>query len=183
MEVGREVHLCILTCLEPYSNSSPGGSRFNFVNQRGYLCLGKYSVWQCFCYFSDSQHYFWFSMCATVTGMQNAHYDTETECCYRRDFIWRSGHRVGMPKNLILLYCSRWHLIVVCTQCSIKSNFHREQSLENPRDGGAWWAAIYGVAQSRTRLKRLSSSREDGGVLCLQKCVSLMMKGNLETSV
>ena len=24
--------------------------------------------------------------------------------------------------------------------------------LENPRDGGAWWAAIYGVAQSRTRL-------------------------------
>ena len=28
--------------------------------------------------------------------------------------------------------------------------------LENPRDGGAWWAVIYGVAQSRTRLKRLS---------------------------
>ena len=30
--------------------------------------------------------------------------------------------------------------------------------LENPRDSGAWGAAIYGVAQSRTRLKRLSSS-------------------------
>ena len=30
--------------------------------------------------------------------------------------------------------------------------------LENPRDGGAWWAAVYGVAQSGTRLKRLSSS-------------------------
>ena len=30
--------------------------------------------------------------------------------------------------------------------------------LENPRDWGAWWAAIYGVAQSWTRLKRLSSS-------------------------
>ena len=30
--------------------------------------------------------------------------------------------------------------------------------LENPMDGGAWWAAIYGVAQSQTRLKRLSSS-------------------------
>ena len=29
--------------------------------------------------------------------------------------------------------------------------------LENLRDGGAWWAAVYGVAQSRTRLKRLSS--------------------------
>ena len=25
--------------------------------------------------------------------------------------------------------------------------------LENPRDGGAWWAAVYGVTQSRTRLK------------------------------
>ena len=30
--------------------------------------------------------------------------------------------------------------------------------LENPRDGGAWWAAIYGVAQSQTGLKRGSSS-------------------------
>ena len=30
--------------------------------------------------------------------------------------------------------------------------------LENPRDGGAWWAAIYGVTQSRTQLKWLSSS-------------------------
>ena len=30
--------------------------------------------------------------------------------------------------------------------------------LENPRDGGAWWAAVYGVAKSRTRLKRLSCS-------------------------
>ena len=30
--------------------------------------------------------------------------------------------------------------------------------LENPRDGRAWWAAIHGVAQSWTRLKRLSSS-------------------------
>ena len=30
--------------------------------------------------------------------------------------------------------------------------------LENPRDGGDWWTAIYGVAQSWTRLKQLSSS-------------------------
>ena len=56
--------------------------------------------------------------------------------------------------------------------------------LENPRDTGAYWAAISGVAQSRTRLKRLSSSKsysagssyfcrhpiplnlEEGGVAC-----------------
>ena len=30
--------------------------------------------------------------------------------------------------------------------------------LENPRDGGAWWAAVYGVTQSRTRLKWLSKA-------------------------
>ena len=30
--------------------------------------------------------------------------------------------------------------------------------LENPRDGEAWWAAVYGVAQSRTQLKQLNSS-------------------------
>ena len=34
--------------------------------------------------------------------------------------------------------------------------------LENPRDGEAWWAAFYGVAQSQTRLKRLSSSSSSG---------------------
>ena len=36
--------------------------------------------------------------------------------------------------------------------------------LENPRDGGAWWAAVYGVAPSRTRLTRLSSSSSRTGV-------------------
>ena len=39
--------------------------------------------------------------------------------------------------------------------------------LENPRDGGAWWAAIYGVAQSRTQLKRLSSSSSSNNMTVL----------------
>ena len=30
--------------------------------------------------------------------------------------------------------------------------------LENPRGGGAWWAAVYGVAQSQTRLKRQAAA-------------------------
>ena len=38
--------------------------------------------------------------------------------------------------------------------------------LENPRAGGAWWAAVCGVAQSRTRLKRLSSSTFTGSRRC-----------------
>ena len=37
--------------------------------------------------------------------------------------------------------------------------------LENPRDGRAWWAAVYGVAQSQTRLKCLSSSSSSNHVL------------------
>ena len=56
------------------------------------------------------------------------------------------------------------------------SNPHQCSCLENPRDGGAWWAAVYGVAQNRTRLKRLSSSSSGdtetqpmsgSGVICL----------------
>ena len=36
---------------------------------------------------------------------------------------------------------------------------------ENPRDGEAWWAAVYGVAQSQTQLKRLSSSSSNRVIL------------------
>ena len=41
--------------------------------------------------------------------------------------------------------------------------------LETPRDGGAWWAAVYGVAQSWTQLKRLSSSSSSSSsvLLCI----------------
>ena len=45
--------------------------------------------------------------------------------------------------------------------------------LENPRDGGAWWAAVYGVAQSWTRLKWLSSS---SSIQWLTKRVSFSME-------
>ena len=39
--------------------------------------------------------------------------------------------------------------------------------LENPRDGGAWWAAVYGISQSRTWLKQLSSSNSSSSRPCL----------------
>ena len=42
--------------------------------------------------------------------------------------------------------------------------------LENPRNGRAWWAAVYGVAQSRIQLKRLSSSSSNR--ICMQSCFS-----------
>ena len=44
--------------------------------------------------------------------------------------------------------------------------------LENPRDGGAWWAAVYGVAQSLTRLKWLSSSSSRNSVHSSSSCFS-----------
>ena len=40
---------------------------------------------------------------------------------------------------------------------------------ENPRDGGSWWAAVSGVTQSRTRLKRLSSSSSSRVTLAIFK--------------
>ena len=49
--------------------------------------------------------------------------------------------------------------------------------LENPRDSGAWWAAVYGVAQSRTRLKQLSSSSR------LSFCVRLVYVCSPATSI
>ena len=39
--------------------------------------------------------------------------------------------------------------------------------LENPKDGGAWWASVYGVTQSWTRLKQLSSSKKCVLKLCI----------------
>ena len=55
--------------------------------------------------------------------------------------------------------------------CIGEGNGNRLQCscLENPRDGGAWWAAVYGVAESRTRLKRLSSS--SSSLVCFLKLV------------
>ena len=47
--------------------------------------------------------------------------------------------------------------------------------LENLRDGGAWWAAVYGVAQSRTQLKQLSSSSMNDIFLVLIQAIFLLL--------
>ena len=51
-----------------------------------------------------------------------------------------------------------WSIVAVHCCVSFCCNPLQYSCLENPRDRGTWWAAIYGVAQSRARLKRLSSS-------------------------
>ena len=68
--------------------------------------------------------------------------------------------------------------------------------LENPRDGGAWWAAVYGVAQSRTQLGQLGSGsssstihrlRKLGSILQLKiawvSCITLQNKQCFETKI
>ena len=59
-----------------------------------------------------------------------------------------------------------FHFSLSCTGEGNGSPLHCS-CLENPRDSGAWWAAIYGVAQSQTRLKRISSSSIISHIICL----------------
>ena len=60
--------------------------------------------------------------------------------------------------------------------------------LENPRDGGAWWAAVYGVTQSWTRLKWLSNSSSSSSIckrhlfLCLSVCAITLAWDGRKTS-
>ena len=94
-----------------------------------------------------------------------------SSCCWRRQWhptpVLLPGKSCGWRS---LVGCSPWgHWESDTTE---RLHFHFSLSytgvgngnplqcsrLENPRDGGAWWAAVYGVAQSRTRLKWLSSS-------------------------
>ena len=53
--------------------------------------------------------------------------------------------------------------------------------LENPRDGKAWWAAVYGVVQGRTQLKRLSSSSSSVHMLISPKLLIYSFSPHLAT--
>ena len=82
------------------------------------------------------------------------------------------GRGPGLPQPTLTLHCVSWRGWRRQRHPTERLHFHFSLScigkgngnplqcscLENPRVGGAWWAAVYGVAQSRTRLKRLSSS-------------------------
>ena len=92
------------------------------------------------------------------------------------DMTWRLNHHHHIYIRCIL-GCSPWgrwgsdtterlhfHFSLSCIG---EGNGHPLQCscLENPGDEGAWWAAIYGVTQSRTRLKPLSSSSSSSSIL------------------
>ena len=79
---------------------------------------------------------------------------------------------ISFRMDWLLMYVSMYLFYLhfsPSSKCVGEGNAHPLQCscLENPRDGGAWWAAVYGVAQSWTRLKRLSSSSSS-------KCVAIV---------
>ena len=116
--------------------------------------------------------------CTTGRSGENVR-GTETstleKCAWLRHLTWR---RQWQPTPVLLpgkshgqkslIGCSPWgHKESDTTErlhfhfsCIGEGNGNPLQCscLENPRGRGTWWAAVYGVAQSRTRLKRLSSS-------------------------
>ena len=47
--------------------------------------------------------------------------------------------------------------------------------LENPRDGGAWWAAVYGVAQSRTRLKHCRRRHRSSSKVIIRAFINFVL--------
>ena len=74
------------------------------------------------------------------------------------------------------LYCAPFWLFIFRATGEGNGNPLQCSCLENPRDGGAWWAAVYGVAQSRIRLKRLSSSSSSSGARAEGKMVIRQVK-------
>ena len=73
--------------------------------------------------------------------------------------MWRSlvGCSTWSPEESDTTEWLHFHFSLSCIGEG-NGNLLQCSCLENPRDGGAWWAAIYGVTQGRTLLKRLSSS-------------------------
>ena len=100
-----------------------------------------------------------------------------TSSGYFQSFLWRRqwhptlvllpGESHGQRSLVASSPWGRWesdtteqlhfHFSLSCIGEGNGNPLHRS-CLENPRDGGAWWAAVYGIAQSRTWLKLLSSS-------------------------
>ena len=116
-----------------------------------------------------------------VQGCSGPSYPDVPQCCHpsatsRLSFLWPFWVQIWArtlawkmpwteePGRLQSMGSLRvWHDWVTSLSCTGEGNGNPLQCscLENPRDRGAWWAAVYGVAQSRTRLKWLSTSQEE----------------------
>jgi len=126
----------------------------------------------------------WRDCCNELHGSENSHYNLSTKmldkCAICFYCIYSVEQRQWHPTPVLLPGKSHGRRSLVgCTpgghwesDTTKRLHFHFSLScigegngnplqcscLENPRDRGAWWAAVYGVAHGRTRLKWLSSS-------------------------
>ena len=110
--------------------------------------------------------------CCCCSGMQVTTYQEKTIIMRFLSVLNLSFLKESGNFNYLSIHASLPSLLCLFVLVTERLHFHFSLScigegngnplqcscLENPRDGGAWQAAVYGVAQSRTQLKRLSSS-------------------------
>ena len=126
----------------------------------GILCLGKRQrhpnhLWQlCF-----------LSRFVTLQGFEDLNLDPFSELLLTcqgtvipSTALWVSSSMSEIRWLAQMFSKTPWFIRCCRAQGEGNGNPLQCSCLENPRDRGAWWAAIYGVAQSQTRLKRRSSS-------------------------
>ena len=136
-----------------------------------FVCLHKSQVFTLYCHtltVSQLKPRLWFqSMCSCCHKL---FLDVCSECQWHPTPVLLPGKSHGRRS---LVGCSPWGRKESDTTESLHFHFSLSyigqrngnpcqcSCLENPRNGRAWWAAVYGVAQSRTRLKWLSRSIVD----------------------
>ena len=100
----------------------------------------------------------WFEHDSTLTSLEKEMAPHSSTLAWR--IPWRKSLVGYSPWGRKDSDMTEWLHFHFSLSCIGEGNVNSLQCscLENSRDGGAWWAAIYGVAQSRTQLKRLSSS-------------------------
>ena len=150
-----------LTFCNPMNCSSPGSS-VHGISQAGIL------VWVAISFSrGSSQPRDWTVSHVSCIGRQILyHWATQeafiNQFCYMWCLDMSFFGLVFLPLmgHIFPFLCVPSNFLMDARHCDGEGNGNPLQCscLENPRDGGTWWAAVYGVTQSRTQLKRLSSS-------------------------
>ena len=153
---------------------SPPGSSVHGISQERILAWVAISFSRGFFWPRDQTH-------ISCIGRQILYHWASREAWWRRKWqptpVFLPGESHGRRS---LVGCSpwgheesdttEWHHFHFSLSCIGEGNGNPLQCscLENPRDGGAWWAAVYGVAHSLTRLTWLSSSSSSGWFFILE---------------
>ena len=168
--------LCALTLYKPPDSSwwgatvfpTPLAEKWSHLSKSSKLCLHNFFYSEkakilasntCMLFLNDPPHILLSTLQATV---QDATFSPHSLWHLFFEMLWsgQSDDCECLP-HWTLIYIS---LVIILFHFSVScigegnGNPLQCSCLENPRDGGAWWAAVYGVTQSWTRLTWLSSS-------------------------